>query len=154
TVVTRTATTTSRETNIAYYDAAHAVVTTVVGASAPIGVAREDWGRRYTETYTVPSGTTFSIVSGDLTPSAAPLTLHRERLNETGQVVAVDDYYDFTSASYSVSSATIGTAWSFALPGTAANYDHGEYAYDKRGRLERVLSPNSTINRTVYDGLG
>src|SRR6266853_1070387 len=62
-----------------------------------------------------------------------------------GQIVRKDDYFNLPGVTYSVS-AYIGTQ--------NTNYYTTNFGYDDRGRKDRVQTPNGTIYRTVYDGLG
>ncbi len=89
------------------------------------------------------------------------LSLSRSILDNAGQVIEIDDYYDVSTNhsttdtwAYSTSTLQIGTAWSPSDPSTAANYYVTTYQYSKLGSLDRVEDPNGTINRTVYDSLG
>ncbi len=72
-------------------------------------------------------------------------SLARSITNSGGQVQETDAYFSLGKLSYSVS-PYLGTA--------GTNYNPTQFAYDARGRQDRVQSANGTINRTVYDGLG
>jgi RHS repeat-associated protein len=121
----------------------------------PVAVEREDRAREYSEslTFTVPAGYTWGTAPDGTEPIGTVQSLTRRIVNDAGQVVATDQYFDLTGVSYTQTSATLGTAWSPATP-TAGNYYRTEFAYDDRGRLKRELSPAGTITRTVSDGLG
>jgi RHS repeat-associated protein len=61
------------------------------------------------------------------------------------QVIESDAYFSFTGVTYSTN-PYLGTA--------GTNYNRTTFDYDAHGRLNRRLTPNGTIYRTVYDGLG
>jgi RHS repeat-associated protein len=72
-------------------------------------------------------------------------TLFRRYISAGGQLARRDDYFNLTGVTYSVS-PYIGTQ--------NTNYYTTLYGYDDRGRPNRTQTPNGTIYRTVYDGLG
>jgi RHS repeat-associated protein len=72
-------------------------------------------------------------------------TLSRSYISAGGQVARGDAYLNLTGVTYSVSQY-IGTL--------NTNYYTTLYGYDDRGRPNRTQTPNGTIYRTVYDGLG
>jgi RHS repeat-associated protein len=86
-------------------------------------------------------------------------------MNQAGQVIETDAYYNLPSLSGDVASGVVGTdnilnglyAGTQWTPGTApgdANYYSTTYAYDAYGNLDREENPDGTITRTVYDSLG
>jgi YD repeat-containing protein len=147
-----------RTTTTTYYDTAHAVVT-APGGTAPMTVSREDHERHYTETYTVPAGTQFTVSGEDLIPKTAgggdvvPLSMTRTFVNAAGQTVAEDTYFSFAGLTAYSSAATFGSRWFAALP-TSGNYYRTSYSYDNAGRLNRTVAPTGTVTRTVYDSQG
>jgi RHS repeat-associated protein len=102
---------------------------------------------------TAPTSFTWGTAPDGSESVGTVLSLKRTILNDAGQTVATDQYFDLTSVSYSQTSATLGSAWSASSP-TAGNYYHTAYAYNDRGRLKKTVSPAGTISRIVYDGLG
>ncbi len=100
----------------------------------------------YTETLTMSAAPT---VSGGRPTGAEGISglqsLSRSYANAAGQVTYTDNYFNLSGLSYS-------TSTSLGAEGT--NFYRTEYAYDAAGRLSRTLSPQDTVYRTVYDGLG
>jgi RHS repeat-associated protein len=72
-------------------------------------------------------------------------TLSRSYISAGGQLARRDNYFNLAGVTYSVSQY-IGTQ--------NTNYYTTLYGYDDRGRPDRTQTPNGTIYRTVYDGLG
>jgi RHS repeat-associated protein len=73
-------------------------------------------------------------------------------VNEAGQTVCSDSYFDFTGLTYSQTVSGTGTPTDIGTAGT--NFYRTTYGYDAAGRQNRVLSPTGTITRTVTDALG
>jgi RHS repeat-associated protein len=71
-------------------------------------------------------------------------TLARDYTNAAGQIVSRDEYFNLSGVTYS-------TAPNRGQQNV--NYYRTSLRYDIRGRLNRVLRPTGTIERTVYDGL-
>jgi RHS repeat-associated protein len=68
--------------------------------------------------------------------------------------VESDAYFNLTGLVYSTD-VTLGTGGQVQPNGTVTgNYWPTIYAYDHRGRQNRIVSPTGTLSRTVYDGLG
>jgi YD repeat-containing protein len=156
-------------TYTAYQDAAHLVATypgwTAAGPTGPTQVSREDRPGGYTETFTAstagtawdptllqyldpvshrPTGGEFTDPN-NVYAGAGLQTLSRDYTNDAGQRVRSDAYVSFAGLTYATT-PYIGTA--------NTNYYTTQYAYDERGRPNKTVSPNLTISRTVYDGLG
>jgi RHS repeat-associated protein len=150
--VTKETTPEGRVNYTVYNDAAHEVRYYAgwdAGTNAPTGptvVAREDRAGGYTETLTM---TAAPAVSGGRPTGAEAIarvqSLSREYVNAFGQVVSADAYFDLGGLAY-------GTAANLGTEGV--NYYRTRYGYDHYGRINKVTSPEGTISRTVYDGLG
>jgi YD repeat-containing protein len=115
--------------------------------SGPTEVTRLDEANSYTETLTM-SAT--PAVDGNGLPTGTEAvsnvqTLSRTYTNSAGQVVYDDAYFNLSGLTYSTA-ANLGTE--------NVNFYRTRYAYDSRGRLNRVQLPTGTIERTVYDDLG
>jgi RHS repeat-associated protein len=121
----------------------------------PVTLTRDDRGHEYIETltFTAPSTYTWGTVPDGSETVGTVQSLSRSIVNDAGQTIHVDQYFDLTSVSYSQTSATLGSQWSPSTP-TAGNYYRTDYAYDDRGRLKKTVTPMGTITRTLYDGLG
>src|SRR5438034_955779 len=72
-------------------------------------------------------------------------SLSRDYRNAAGQAAYSDDYFDLSGLTYSTSTS-LGTS--------GVNYYRTQYAYDDHGQLNKTVSPEGTIYRTVHDGLG
>lgn len=79
-------------------------------------------------------------------------SLARELTNNAGQTTEVHEY--FATAGLTYSDATVWATAQSSNNTASGNYHKTAYGYDRRGRLDRVMSPNSTVGRTVFDGLG
>jgi hypothetical protein len=118
--------------------------------NAPTGPTRdfrEDRVSSYYETLTM-SATPALDVNNHPTGGEAVSgvqTLSRQYMSAGGQIVRKDDYLNLNGLTYSVA-AYIGTQ--------GTNYYTTNFGYDDRGRKDRVQTPNGTIYRTVYNGLG
>ena len=129
----------------------------------PTQVTRDDLAGNYYETLTMSAtpnvdATTGTPLGTEAISSVQSLT--RSLMNDAGQVVETDTYYDVTTNHSSGGStfaysttAQIGTAWNHTSPSTAANYYATIYQYSHRGQLEKTVNPNGTIYRTVFDAL-
>jgi RHS repeat-associated protein len=131
--------------------------------TGPTQVTREDRGHdpSYTETLTMSAAPHVTNGRPDGTEAISNLqTLLRTFTSKGGQVIESDAYFKLTGLTYTTN-PTIGTE-DMKADGTG-NYYAMRYAYDERGRQNRVQAPSllvpgqmvptSTINRTVYDGL-
>ena len=78
-------------------------------------------------------------------------SLVRQITSNAGQVTETDRYFDLADLTYNAATTQLGTA---SQGGAAGNYYATTATYDQRGRPNSVVSPNGTITRTVYDGLG
>src|SRR5207248_1440579 len=112
----------------------------------PTRMVREDRANGYTETLTMSAA---PAVSGGRPTGAESVSslqsLSREYKNAAGQVVYTDAYFNLSGLTYSTST-TLGTS--------GVNYYRTTSGYDHAGRLNKTVSPEGTIRRTVYDGLG
>ncbi|WP_439623362.1 RHS repeat-associated core domain-containing protein [Gemmata sp.] len=150
--VTKATTPEGRVNYTVYNDAAHEVRSYQgwnSGTNTPTGptvVTREDRARGYTETLTT---TAAPAVSGGRPTGAESVgqvqSLSRSYVNAFGQVVSADAYFDLGGVTYSTA-ANLGTE--------GVNYYRIRYGYDHYGRKNKVTSPEGTITRTEYDGLG
>ncbi|VTU01332.1 rhs repeat-associated core domain-containing protein : YD repeat protein OS=Isosphaera pallida (strain ATCC 43644 / DSM 9630 / IS1B) GN=Isop_2419 PE=4 SV=1 [Gemmataceae bacterium] len=135
-----------------YNDAAHEVRYYAgwnTGTNTPTGptvVTREDRANGYTETLTM---TAAPAVSGGRPTGTEAISrvqsLSRAFVNAAGQVVSSDAYFDLGGLTYTTG-ATLGAA--------GVNFYRTQYGYDTNGNLSKTVSPEGTISRTVYDGLG
>jgi RHS repeat-associated protein len=73
-------------------------------------------------------------------------SLSRSLTSAGGQTIESDQYFNLTGVTYSASSFHLGTA--------NTNYYATTYGYDTDGNQNKVVDPNGTITRTVYDGQG
>jgi len=80
-------------------------------------------------------------------------SLGRTLTDATGRVTEVDAYDSLSGQTYSTAVAKIGTAFSNSAPLTAYNYAGMTYGYDADGKQNKVVDPNGTITRTVFDSL-
>src|SRR5262249_44086968 len=134
-----------------YNDPAHEV-RTYLGWDAtnnvptrPTQVSREDRDLGYTESLTMSA--TPSLTSGRPNGQEAVSSiqsLSRSVVNDAGQTVYQDTYFDLTGVTYSQTSVTLGTA--------GTNYNRTQLSYGKLGDMERTLTPGGTIYRTAFDG--
>jgi RHS repeat-associated protein len=121
--------------------------------TGPTEVYRTDLPGSYTETLTMSATPHLTGGIPDGTEAIGNIqTLTRDYTNAAGQLVREDDYFNLGGVTYSTA-PYLGTQ--SVNNGTQnGNYYTTLYAYDHRGRPERVVSPTGTITRTVYDGLG
>jgi RHS repeat-associated protein len=133
------------------------------GSNVPTGptqVYREDRSQSpsYTETLTMTAPFRPQDLNADGSPKGTEPIANVQSLSRTitskgGQMSERDDYFNLGTYAYDPTVLRIGTANS--------TYYATLYDYDVRGRQNQVVSPAtgsgqypSTINRTVYDGLG
>jgi YD repeat-containing protein len=145
---------TSPNGNVTYtvYDDADHEVRTYAGwnsttnmPTGPTTVTREDMANGYTETLTMSAAPTVSSGVPTGTESIADVrSLSRSYVNDAGQVIYTDDYFNLGGLSYSTSTS-LGTE--------GVNFYRTRYQYDVDGNLSRTVDPQGTITRTVYDGL-
>ena len=135
-----------------YDDLQHSVRTYVGWNSAtstpsgPIQLIRRDLSGTYLETLTfdgVPTVDAQGRPTGQ-EPITNVQSLSRSHVNSAGQVVAEDRYTNLDGLVY-FTSPTLG------VEGT--NYLRTRYAYNNRGRVDRVQTPAGTITHSIYDGL-
>ncbi|AGA25127.1 RHS repeat-associated core domain-containing protein [Singulisphaera acidiphila] len=115
--------------------------------TGPTLVIREDRARSYTETFTMVAT---PALDGSGRPTGTEAigslrSLTREFTSVGGQVLQADAYNNVAGLTYSAST-------SFGTEGV--NFNRTLYSYDTRGRLKLVTTPNGTITKAVYDGLG
>lgn len=115
--------------------------------TGPTQDVREDRVNSYYETLTM-SAT--PALDGNNHPTGGEAisnlqTLSRQYMNAAGQIIRKDDYFNLSGLTYSVATY-IGTQ--------NTNYYTTNFGYDDQGRKDRTQTPNGTIYRTVYDGLG
>jgi YD repeat-containing protein len=114
--------------------------------TGPTQVLREDRPGSYGEALTMSATPHLTSGRPDGTENIASLqTLARSYSNNAGQVVRSDAYFNLSGVTYSTAQY-IGTQ--------NTNFYTTQYAYDSRGRENRVQLPTGTIERAVYDGLG
>ena len=138
-------------TYVVYNDPAHEELiyrgwnATTGTPTGPTQVYRDDRGNSYVEVFTMSAAPHLTNGAPDGTEAVSGLqTLTRAYTNAAGQTVTVDSYFNLSGLTYTT--AVMGTA--------GVNFYQTQYAYDSRGRQNRVVSPTGTITRTVYDGLG
>lgn len=85
------------------------------------------------------------LPTGNEDPTTALRSLSRSYTNNSGQIIRIDDYTNVVGLTYSD-----GLYWGSA----GTNYQSTTYGYGKDGQVNRVVSPNGTITRTIYDYLG
>jgi YD repeat-containing protein len=117
--------------------------------TGPVQVTRYNMPGSYEETltysYTPVSGV--SVPTGTDTISSSNIqSLNRTLMNIAGQNIESDDYVSLAGVTYSAST--------FHLGSSGTNYNSTTYSYGDRGRQDKVVDPNGTITRTVFDGLG
>ncbi len=122
------------------------------------------YGNSYFESFTMSAaaatdGTTGAPTGGETIADIQSLSV--SLTNTAGQVVEQHDYFALPSFSGDISgtyaSSTLaaidaGAAWDKSA-GTG-NYYVTTYQYDHLGDLDKTVSPDGTIDRTVYDTLG
>jgi hypothetical protein len=114
--------------------------------TGPTEVVREDRPGSYVETLTMSATPHLTSGRPDGTETIGSLqTLSRSYANAAGQLVRTDDYFSLSGVTYSTSQY-IGTQ--------NTNFYTTQYAYDDRGRQDRVQRPTGTIERSVFDSLG
>jgi RHS repeat-associated protein len=115
--------------------------------TGPTIVQRHDRTRNYVEVLTMSATPATSGGKPTGTEAIGGIqSLSRQVMNDAGQTVYSDQYFDLTSVTYSQSSVTLGTS--------GTNFYRAEQAYDKQGLPTRTVSPTGTIYRTVNDGRG
>ena|GEM_PF-2414997 len=116
------------------------------GPTGPTEVTREDRANSYVETFTMSAAPHLTNGVPDGTEPIGNLqTLSRTYVNNLGQVVETDDYFNLSGLTYS-------TAPHIGAAGT--NFYATLYGYDLRGRQNHEVSATGTITDTTYDGLG
>ena len=115
-------------------------------ATGPTTVTRTDRAGSYAETLTMSAAPSVSGGRPTGAESIAKLqSLSRSYTNAAGQVTYTDAYFNLSGLAYSTST-TLGTE--------GTNFYRTRYQYDDHGQVKRVETPQGTITRTVYDGLG
>jgi RHS repeat-associated protein len=115
--------------------------------TGPVQVTRTNDPGSYDETLTY----AYTPVSGVTAPTGTDTisniqSLSRDILDNSGQTIESDAYFNLTGLTYSSSSATLGTA--------GTNYYPTLYGYDEFGRQNHVVDPTGNITDTIYDGFG
>ena len=107
----------------------------------------------YVELFTMTATAAYTTVDGSTIPSGGESigtldSMARSQLNDAGQSIENDAYYDLTDISYD--------ATDFVLSGTSytSNFYKTTYEYDVFGLLDRTQTANGVIDRVVHDGLG
>jgi RHS repeat-associated protein len=113
----------------------------------PTVLVRDDRGRGYAETLTMSAA---PALDGSGRPTggeavAGLRSVSRAYRDKAGRVVSADDYFDLAGLTY-----TAGIA--LGVEGT--NFHRSVAGYDARGRADRAVTPQGTVTRIVYDGLG
>ena len=99
----------------------------------------------YTDTLTMTANPSVSGGVPTGTESIADVqSLSRSTMNDAGQVVEEDDYFNLGGLTYT--SGSMGTS--------GVNYYATTYAYDADGNMNKTVDAQGTITRTVYDGQG
>jgi YD repeat-containing protein len=113
--------------------------------TGPTELYREDRPGSYVESLTMSATPHLTGSAPDGTEAVSGLqTLSREITNAAGQFVASDAYFNLSNVTYATT-PRLGTLNS--------NYYETTVGYNHRGIQDRVVTPNGTIYRTVYDGL-
>jgi RHS repeat-associated protein len=114
-----------------------------------VTVTRQNNPGSFTETLTY----AYTPVSGVTTPTGTDTisssniqSLSRQLTSAGGQMIESDQYFNLSGVTYSASSFHLGAA--------NVNYYATTYGYDTDGNQNKVVDPNGTITRTVYDGQG
>ena len=114
-------------------------------ATLPTFVQRYDRQYGYLETIVMSAAPSVSGGRPDGTESIASIqNWSRWYANPGGQLTEIDDYFDLSGLTYSVS-PSIGSE--------GTNFLRTRRAYDSRGRLRALQEPNGTIHRYVFDNL-
>jgi RHS repeat-associated protein len=114
-------------------------------ATGPTKVTIDDWANGYTETLTMTAAPSVSDGAPTGTEAITDIqSLSRSYINDAGQVVEEDDYFNLGGLTYS--SGAMGTS--------GVNYYATLYAYAAGGEQDRVIDPQGTITRMAYNGLG
>jgi len=149
-----------------YDDADNEIITfagwnpTTATATAPVEVYVENLTLGYTESFTISGSSSaieYSGSSGSYYPTglgsiSSVLSLTRDILNNAGQKIEEDDYFNLSGITYSASSVYLGAAYS-SSSGTG-NYYTTYYSYNAAGLQDRTVDPSGTITDNVYDGQG
>ncbi len=122
-------------------------------ANVPTQVTREDIAGNYVETLTMT----------DAAPSSPPTavatianvqTLSRSLMNNAGQVVETDDYFNVTGLTYTAGTFHLGSAYANSGGTVTGNYLVTLTGYGPLGEVDRTVNPDGTIYRTAIDTLG
>ena len=112
--------------------------------TGPTTVTRVDMANGYTETLTMTAAPAVSDGVPTGTEAIADVqSLSRSYTNDAGQVIYTDNYFNLGGLAYSTDT-NIGTE--------NVNFYRTSYQYDTDGNQCRVVDPQGTITRTVFDG--
>ena len=114
--------------------------------TGPTIVYRDDWADGYNEMLTMSA--TPAVGTNGLPDGAEPIgdlqSLTRNLLDDAGQVIEADDYFDLVGITYSVTPRL----------GNGDNYYTTTYGYDVNGNQDQTTDAKGTIQQTVYNGQG
>ncbi len=114
--------------------------------TGPTEVDRDDLTHGYSETLTMSATPAISGGVPTGTESVSNVqSLSRTYWDAGGDITNIDDYFNLSGLTYSTSTSlgTLGT-----------NFYRTVLGYNNRDILDRIVSPQGTIDRTVYDGQG
>ena len=109
-------------------------------------VTRDNRRYGYTESLTYAAPVLTSSIPDGSDAISGIQSLSRSLVNSAGQTVESDAYVSLSGVTYSATAAQLGSA--------GTNYYATTYAYDDRGRRNRVQTPTADVTRTVYDAMG
>ncbi len=117
--------------------------------TGPTTVIRQDRASSPSYVETLTMSATPNLDGNGVPDGSEPIgqvqSLTRVFTSPGGEVIETDAYVSLAGVNYSTS-PYLGTA--------GTNYNATLFGYDNHGRLNRKVTPNGTIYRTVYDGLG
>ncbi len=97
---------------------------------------------------------TSSLPDGSEAVTASGIqSLSRSITSSGGQVLWSDAFPSLSGVNFAEGMTADGSGNPIDLGTSGTNFYRTTNSYDSGGRLNRVLSPTGTINRTVYDGL-
>jgi RHS repeat-associated protein len=114
--------------------------------TGPTQMVREDLTGTYSEQLTMTA--TPAVSGGQPTGTEAVSSiqsLDRQLVDNAGQQVTDDQYFNLANVAYSVASAVLGTA--------GTNYYGDQEQYNNVGETSETIDQSGTIDKTTYDGL-